>query len=160
MGPRKLVLVATVVSLLLLPSAGSAGVREEHPNLVGGELLGRGIALTLNYERFVSNQFGLGAGVMAISAGGGGVAIVPLYASYLPGDIHSLYLSGGATLLAGGGDLQDWESTWVIHGTIGYQYTSPGGFFVRPFFTYLHPAHAGSGDDYLIWPGLTIGGSF
>ena len=53
-----LVLVAPV-------TVSAAGVREEHPNLVGGELLGRGFALTLNYERFLNNHFGLGGGVMA-----------------------------------------------------------------------------------------------
>jgi hypothetical protein len=64
------------------------------------------------------------------------------------------------TLLAGGGDIKDWESTWLFNASVGYQYSSPGGFFVRPFFTYLRPTKQGSGDDYLVWPGLTIGGSF
>ena len=32
--------------LIALPTAVSAGVRDDHPNLVGGEVLGRGFALT------------------------------------------------------------------------------------------------------------------
>jgi hypothetical protein len=151
---------ATVAVLLVLPSVVIAGVRDDHPNLVGGELAGRGVAFTLNYERYFSNNFGLGAGLMAIKVSGAGVTVLPLYASYLPGNVHSPYLSVGATLLAGGGDLKDWESTWVVSASAGYQYNSPGGFFVRPFFTYLRPTEHASGDDYLIWPGLTIGGSF
>ena len=160
MKPRQFVLVATVVSLFALPSVATPGVRDERPNLVGGELGGRGLLFTLNYERFLSNEIGLGVGLMAVKASGGGITMVPLYASFLPGDTHSPYLSVGATLLSGGGDFQDWESTWLVHLTFGYQYQSAGGFFVRPFFTYLRPTEQGSGDEYLVWPGLTIGGSF
>jgi hypothetical protein len=97
---------------------------------------------------------------MAIKVSGAGVTIMPLYASYVPGNVHSPYFSAGMTLLAGGGDIKDWESTWLFNASVGYQYSSPGGFFVRPFFTYLRPTKQGSGDDYLVWPGLTIGGSF
>jgi hypothetical protein len=157
---RQFARAATVAFLLVLPSLAIAGVRDDRPNSVGGELGGRGVAFTLNYEHYFSNEFGLGAGLMAIKVSGGGVTVMPLYASFVPGNVHSPYFSVGATLLAGGGDLQDWESTWLVDASIGYQYTSPGGFFVRPFFTYLRPTDKGSGDDYLIWPGLTIGGSF
>jgi hypothetical protein len=160
MKSRQLVLAATVVSWLALPSVATAGVRDDRPNLVGGELGGRGVLFTLNYERFLTNDFGLGVGLMAIKTSGEGLTVVPLYASFVPGNTHSPYLSAGATLLAGGGDVQDWESTWLITLSAGYQYQSSGGFFVRPFFAYLRPTEQGSGDDYLVWPGLTIGGSF
>lgn len=160
MKPGQFVLIATAVSVFALPWAATAGIRDERRNLVGGELGGRGLLITLNYERFLSNQFGLGTGLMAIKVSGGGVTMIPLYASFMPGNTHSPYLSAGATLLAGGGDFQDWESTWLVHFSAGYQYQAAGGFFVRPFFTYLRPTEQGAGDDYLLWPGLTIGGSF
>ena len=86
--------------------------------------------------------------------------MVPLYVSFVPGNTHSPNLSAGATLLAGGGDFEDWESTWLANLTFGYQYQSSSGFFVRPFFTYLRPTERGAGDDYLVWPGMSIGGSF
>jgi hypothetical protein len=140
--------------------ASSAGVRDEKPNLVGGELLGRGVVITLNYERFINNHLGLGGGLMAIGGSGGSFTILPLYASLVPGDVHSLYLSGGATFLGGGGSIQDYNSTWFLTGSFGYQFQSRGGFFVRPLFTYMTPTDRGAGDAYLIWPGLTIGGSF
>jgi hypothetical protein len=136
-----------------------AGVRDDHPNLVGGELLGRGLVLTLNYERFLNNQFGLGAGLMAIGTSEGTIGIVPLYASFLVGDVHSLYLSAGGAIVGGGGSVQDYESTWILQGSVGYQYQSPNGFFVRPLFTVNNAASGGNG-GFLIWPGLTIGGSF
>lgn len=160
MKPRSLALVATFVSLLVLPSVAMSGVRDERRNLIGGELMGRGLLLTLNYERFVSNEIGLGFGVMAIKTSGEGIVMLPLYISALPGDRHSPYLSAGVTLLGGGGDVQSWEDTWLMHVSFGYQYQSAGGFFVRPFFGYMRPVERGRGDEYLIWPGLTIGGSF
>ena len=152
-------LLALAWMLLAPPRAVAAGVREEHPNLVGGELLGRGFALTLNYERFLTNQFGLGGGFMAIATSDGAIGIMPLYASIVTGDAHSLYLSAGGALLGGGGSIQDYESTWIMQASIGYQYQSRGGFFVRPLFTF-NQATAGSGGGFLIWPGMTIGGSF
>ena len=148
-----------LASILLAPVTVAAGVRDDHPNLVGGELLGRGFALTLNYERFLNNHFGLGAGVMAIGTPEGTVGIMPLYASVLTGDTHSLYLSAGGAFLGGGGEVHDYESTWIMQGTIGYHFQSPGGFFVRPLFTF-NQATSGSGGGFLVWPGITIGGSF
>jgi len=152
-----LLVLATV--LLAPPTVAAAGVREDHPNLVGGELLGRGLVLTLNYERFLNNHFGLGGGVMAIGTSEGVIGIMPLYASFLTGDVHSLYLSAGGAFLGGGGSVHDYESTWIMQGSIGYQYQSRGGFFLRPLFTF-NQATAGSGGGFLIWPGMTIGGSF
>ena len=145
--------------LVALPSVVSAGVRDDKPNLVGGELLGRGFAATINYERFLTNQFGLGGGIMAIGTSSGAVAIMPLYASLLLGDTHSLYLAAGGAMLGGGGTVQDYESTWIMQGSLGYHFQSEGGFFVRPLFTF-NQATQGSGGGFLVWPGITIGGSF
>lgn len=141
-----------------LPAA-AAGVREDHPNLVGGELLGRGFVLTFNYERFLNNHFGLGGGIMGFGTSSGTVGIMPLYASFLTGDEHSLYLSVGGAMLGGGGSVQDYESTWIMQGSVGYQFQSRGGFFVRPVVT-INRATAGSGGGTVVWPGMTIGGSF
>lgn len=158
-GTKATVLLTTIMGLLASWTIAAAGVRDQRPNLIGGEVGGRGIVLTLNYERFFNNQFGLGGGFMAIGASGGTVAIMPLYASFVTGDIHSLYLSAGAAFVGGGGSAQDFESTWLMQGSVGYHYQSPRGFFVRPLFTYMVPTEGGS-DEFLIWPGLTIGGSF
>lgn len=156
---RTAFLLVLALSLLAPLTVAAAGVREDHPNLIGGELLGRGFVLTLNYERFLNNHFGLGGGVMAIATSDGTVGIVPLCASFLTGDAHSLYLSAGGAFLGGGGAVHDYESTWIMQGSVGYQFQSPGGFFVRPLFT-LNKATSGSGGGVLVWPGMTIGGSF
>jgi len=158
MKAARIMVFATCLCMAGLPGISSAGVRDDKPNLIGGEILGRGIIVTLNYERFVTNNFGLGGGFMAIGGSGGAVAVVPLYLSVVPGDIHSVYLSAGATLGVDAAS-SSIESQWVITTAVGYQYHSPNGFFVRPLFTLLVPA-GGDSSDFLIWPGLTIGGSF
>jgi len=156
---RRFARLPLVIALLaLVPWSAAAGVRDERPNLVGGELMGRGIVLTLNYERFLTNTFGLGGGFMAIGTSDGAAYIVPLYASIVPGDTHSLYLGGGVAFVGGGGDVADSENEVLLQAAIGYQHQSHGGFFVRPFFALMVPAS--SSEDFLFWPGLTIGGSF
>lgn len=150
--------LSVLFGILLCPAIGfTAGLREDHPNLIGGEVLGRGFALTVNYERFLTNQFGIGAGFMMIGSSEGLVGVVPLYASYLTGNTHSLYLGAGAAFLSEGGSVNDFASTWVLQGSIGYHYQSAGGFFVRPLFTINQDVNS---DTFLIWPGITIGGSF
>ena len=140
----------------LLATPAAAQVREQNPNLVGGELLGRGVVLTLNFERFLTNNFGLGAGFMAIGSSGDFVGVIPLYASVVLGDSHGLYLGGGTTIFFGEGVLDDdFGSEAVGNLSVGYQFQSYGGFFVRPLFTVLFDE-----GDYVVWPGITIGGSF
>ena len=150
-------LLLSIALVALMASTGAAQVREQSPNLVGGELLGRGLIVTVNYERFFTNAFGIGAGLMAIGTSDGAAALVPVYASIATGDVHSLYLSAGATY-AGGGDTGDYDDTWLLTGSVGYMYHSYSGFYVRPLFTLFVPTEAS--DEFLIWPGISIGGSF
>jgi hypothetical protein len=156
---RSILFAVSTLWLCNATTSAAAGVREDHPNLIGGELMGRGFVLTANYERFLNNHFGLGGGVMAIGTSEGQAMIMPLYASFVTGDVHSLYLSAGGALLGGGGGFHDYESAWIMQGSVGYQFQSRGGFFVRPLFTF-NQATSGGGGGFLIWPGLTIGGSF
>lgn len=156
-------MVGVVAAMLLTLCAGASALAAEtveRPNMLGAELLGRGVVLTVNYERCLPNHFGAGAGLMAIGASGGGITILPLYVSYAPGKIHSPYVAVGGTLLGGGGSVQDFNSTWLMTVSVGYQYKSAAGFFVRPMFSYLAPTVKHEADDYIIWPGVTIGGSF
>jgi hypothetical protein len=147
---------AIVSAALLAVSTAAAQVREQNPNLVGGELMGRGLIVTLNYERFVTNNLGFGGGFMMIGTSDDLAGVLPLYLSVLTGDVHSLYLSGGVTILFGSDDgVGELESETAGTVAVGYQFHSYGGFFVRPLFTTLF-----ANDEFLIWPGITIGGSF
>ncbi len=147
-----------LVLMTVLATNVEAQIRKERSTFVGGEILGRGLFLTVNFERFVIPQVGLGAGVMGVGSSDGAVFILPLYASYVPGDIHSVYLSGGVTVLGGGGDAKDFESAFLITASVGYQYQSESGLFVRPLFSLIVPTE--ESDDFIIWPGIAIGGSF
>jgi hypothetical protein len=157
LGPRCAVLAS--VLLFAFASLATAGVRDDHPNLVGAEVLGRGIVLTLNYERFLTNHFGVGGGIMTIGGSNGLITLVPMYASVLTGDTHSLYLGAGGTLVNGTGEIFNFDTSWLLHASIGYQYQSPGGFFVRPFFSIIGSTVDDS-NGFIVWPGVTLGGSF
>jgi hypothetical protein len=141
----------------LSTSSVLAQVREQRPNFVGGEVLGRGLLATINYERWLSNQVGLGAGLMAIGTNDGAAVVLPLYVSYATGDVHSFYVSAGTTY-AGGGDVHEYDDLWLVTISAGYQFHSYGGFYVRPLFTLFLPTNGGEG--FLVWPGIALGGSF
>jgi hypothetical protein len=104
--------------------ANGIGIREQRPNLVGGELGGRGGIASVNYERYLSNKLGVGVGGMSWGEAGG---VIPVYISIVPaGDIHALYLSAGVTF---GWDANE-GSGWPAF-SVGYQFQSQGGFFLR-----------------------------
>lgn len=146
--------LALIVALAPL-GAGAAGIRETRPNLVYGELGGRAVLLSAGYERYLTDRVGIGVGAFGFGNSEGGVALVPVYLSFAPvGDIHSLYLSAGATYLGGGSWDENW-GTWFGTFSAGYQYQSEGGFFVRPLMTVIYRS-----DGFLALPGITIGGSF
>jgi len=160
---RKLVFIILCVSLVTIPltAFGQTGdtplVRVKRPNLVGGELGGRGILYSFNYERYFSPQIGVGAGLMGIGTGEGGVFLIPLYVSFTPvGNVHSLYLSGGYTIAGASAD--EWgttKSTGFGTAAIGYLYQSETGFYVRPTMSLLFIA-----DNFLAIPGIALGSSF
>ena len=146
--------------LLLVPLAAQGeGIREQRPNIVGGELVGRAPLLTINYERYFNNVFGIGVGVLGAANDNGFFGFLPLYVSINPvGDTKSLYLSAGVNLIGGGENLEDTESTSLIIFGVGFQYQSTGGFMVRPALYGLVPS--AESDDFLVLPGVSLGGSF
>jgi hypothetical protein len=148
-----------LIALVLVSSstASQAGIREERPNLIGGEILGRGLFFTINYERFLTNSLGLGVGAMGAGTSDGSFFVLSLYASVAPGDIHSAYFSGGITFAAGA-DANDLESTVIDNLAAGDQYHSESEFYIRPLLSLLIATE--STDDFLVWPSIRIGGSF
>ena len=135
------------------------GIRETRPNIVGGELVGRAPILTINYERYFNNKFGIGAGIMGAANDDGFFGFFPIYLSLNPvGDTKSLYLSVGLNFIAGGGNDGDTESERLYTFGIGFQYQGLGGFMVRPALYGLVPSS--SSDDFLLLPGVSLAGSF
>lgn len=151
----RLVLVA-LSFLVLAPSLALGEMTRERKNLVGGELLGRGLFLTGNYERYLTDVVSAGVGAFGLSSEDGAFFVLPLYAALTLGDPHSLYLSGGVTIFGGAdfdapGDNTESASTGVI--VVGYQYMSESGFYVRPAMNFLT-------EFTVTWPGIAIGGAF
>jgi len=149
--------LSCLLVLVLIASASPSAARDRAGrNLIGGELLGRGVFLTVNYERYLTEVLSVGAGLFGVGSEDGAVAVVPLYAAGTFGGTHALYLSGGVTVFAGSdfdnpGD--DTESDSTPNLTIGYQFLAESGLYVRPTFTYFT-------EFGLVWPGVSIGGSF
>lgn len=143
------------VLILLAPASARGGaVREDRPNLIAGELGGKAIIYSVMYERYLHSRVGIGIGGMAW-LGDDTAGLIPLTVSLIPvGDVHSLYLSAGVDLIVG---VADYEEDPPVLGTftIGYQYHSHGGLFVRPTLNVIYTDEA-----LLGFPGLAIGGSF
>lgn len=154
----RVVLLLTVIAALVVSPLAASGesVREQRPNLVFGEIGGKAVIFSAGYERYFNGRVGVGAGMVGWGGSGGGVGLFPVYVAFTPiGDIHSLYLSAGVTYIAG---VSNWDNDWVEWvgtASVGYQYQSTGGFFVRPTFNMLY-----RGDEFVIIPGIALGGSF
>ena len=152
---KLVVSLVLLVVLIILPVTAFGGIRDEKPNLFGGELGGRAILYSLNYERYFLNWVGIGVGAMGFANDKGGIGLFPLYVSFIPvGDKHGLYLSAGADY-ASASNWDEVSGTWLGTYAIGYQYQSYSGFFVRPTINMIY-----KGDGYIVLPGVAIGGSF
>lgn len=152
--------VLFLLLLLLVPlTVQGEGIREQRPNIVGGELVGRAPILTVNYERYFNNIFGIGVGVLGAANNDGFFGFLPVYLNLNPvGNTKSLYLSAGINFIGGGENLEDTESERLFIFGVGFQYQSTGGFMVRPALYGLVPSS--SSDDFIILPGVSLGGSF
>ena len=146
--------------LLLVPlTVQGEGIREQRPNIVGGELVGRAPILTINYERYFNNVFGIGVGFLGAANNNGFFGFLPVYLNLNPvGDTKSLYLSAGINFIGGGENLEDTESERLFFFGVGFQYQATGGFMVRPVLYGIVPSSAS--DNFIILPGISLGGSF
>ena len=159
---RRTMLMCLVIVMTLAPlAAHGEGIREERPNLVFGEIGGKAILFSAGYERYLTNQIGVGVGAVGWGAEDGGVGLFPIYAVLVPfGDMHSMYLSTGITYFAGYSNWDDDDdgdgwTEWVGTISAGYTYQSDGGFFVRPTMNMLY-----KNDGFVVFPGIAVGGSF
>ena len=156
----RLASVAALTALLGMVVVGGTARAEEvrvaKPNLIGGELGGRGVFCTVNYERYLNSHVGAGVGIEP-----GSPVWWTVYVSYLPGNVHSLYLSAGVTVVTLKVFGEEVGAPKPFHVAAGYQFQTPGGFVIRPFgmlwfihVDFIDETHA------LPWAGLTIARSF
>jgi len=151
-------ILALVLGCTAFAAHAQAEVRDQRRTLIGSEILGRGGLVTFNVEHFLTPKFGLGAGILAAGNSDGGVFILPLYISFVPGDVHSVYTGAGLSIFNGTAFGSDSETFRTFTLSVGYQFHSSDGLFVRPLFTLMSAPD--EGDSAFIWPGMTIGGSF
>ena len=163
-------IVLTMAVFLFSTRLQAQSVQGSPRNLLGVELLGRGILCSFNYERLLTDGIGAGGGVALWSLSGGSffgpskrstTLIVPTYVSWTPvGTTHSPYLAAGITVATSKTrelSLGDTRFDSRVFGalTAGYQYRSEGGIVIRPTVS-----HIISDGDNGFWPGITLGFAF
>ena len=164
-----------VVALLVLGKCSGSGLWAQTNatpprNMLGVELLGRGLLYSFNYERLLTRSVGVGGGVAAWSISDSGLfspaqksttVVIPAYISWTPaGRTHSPYLAGGITVAPSkvrqihlGNTFYNVNAFGTL--TAGYQFRSRGGFVVRPTLNGL----VFDGEPFL-WPGILLGFAF
>ncbi len=155
---RTLSLCLLVVILAAASGVNGEGIREQRPTLVYGELGGKAFLYSMGIERYFNNVVGMGVGMMGFGSDEGFVGLFPLYLSLNPaGDIHSLYLSTGITIVSAS-SWDETEANALFTGSIGYQFQSEEGLFVRPTMNIIFDTD--SDGFFIVLPGVAIGGSF
>jgi hypothetical protein len=160
--------LAVIWIFVTWPARSAAGIRDEQPNQIVLELGGRMPLIGVDYERWMSDFFGLGIGIGGFpciecgSANGDGylVATFPLYLCInLPlAENHGISLSTGATLGFPGHGQSAFAISWVA---AGYQLLSDGGFVLRPsVLLFFNTQSEGHIPLAWAWVGLQIGTSF
>lgn len=147
-------------------------------NFVGVELLGRGVAYSLTYDRSVQPQIALGGGFtyykLNFSTNGIDILLVPLYANYyFAGNYnHRGFFSAGATLIYVKAEISntiinyETNTVWPYQSTaegatlapnigLGYEYRTRGGFSTRLAAYGQYAFHS-----VVPWAGITLGTRF
>ena len=158
-----LAFVAACAASCLAPSRALSQelVRERLKSDVGIELLGKGVLYTFYYQYTPNKMIGLEAGLGLLGGGSGDdnatIAFFPIGAKlYLIPKDGSLFLAGGVTIVTAGTDAGPFEdSTHFGYGGLGFEYRGDSGILFRgTAYAFI------GGDDFFIWPGLTIGYTF
>jgi hypothetical protein len=144
------------------PAVNSAAknVREDRPNLVNFQLVGRGILYSVNFERYFTKWFGVGAGFMAFPSRKGISGAIPVFLNFNPiGDEHSLYVSPGVRFPYGEGDQFNSRAIGTLG--VGWQMQLRGGFMMRLGVEILFGDGVLYGYGVAIpLGGITLGGGF
>lgn len=162
------VLMIAVANSAFADSGGSSAM--ERPNSLSFELLGRGLLYSLNYDREVTPEIGVGFGLSFWKVGAHDadnkhyeatrITIVPIYLDYYfyNNRGNRFYVNGGLDMISAkfsdSAFTNDSDSgVYFVAGT-GYEYRGDNGFLFRGT---LYLFFAG---DIHLWPGLSLGYSF
>ncbi len=155
-------LVLSAIALLFSSVALTAQIRTTKPNDVTLELGGKCIAYSLGYQRTISPNFSLEAGVSLLGGGSGEGSSTLFFLNgggrlYLLKKDTSPYLSGGLVWISGATDVGPFEgsaSGVYFYASPGFEFRSPGGFLFRAGVYFLIKG------GFFVWPGISLGVGF
>jgi hypothetical protein len=157
---------------------------EYHPrkmygdNFVGLELLGRGLAYSVNYDRALNKKISIGFGftyyqmqILGISVD---LGLLPVYANYYftSGDTHRAFLGAGATVAYAKAEANNNFYRNLNDNSISASYARAEGsalypnvalgyeFRMKPGFTTRLTSYAQYIETVLPWVGITLGTHF
>ena len=164
---RALIAVAIISAASLIPGTARAEhTRVTNPSAIGIEVLGRGVAYSLFFDRVLSDDLvaGIGYGSASMDVAPNSAQLIPVYFNYyLARDQASLYLTAGATVVANSGDVKGDKTSIagleIKDGVIptvglGYENRSDAGYLFRI------AGYALIGGSVKPWAGFSLGYSF
>jgi len=165
----KQLITLTILSILISASQSNAQNSNTtyKKNQLYLELAGNGLVYSVNYERLLTENFTLRAGIgytPGLILAEGTFIQIPVTASYLLGGQSSkLEMGLGATFFSGqdveflGIDAEDF-SVVLVTGILGYRYVSRGGFVFRIALTPFYSSE--SEPNFNLYGGLSFGFMF
>ncbi len=154
------------VTVFVSGTAHAEHTRVTNPSAIGLEILGRGPAYSIFFDRVLSDDLvaGLGYGTASMDNVSATAQMIPAYFNYyLARDQASLYLTGGVTVVANSGDVKGDKTSIagleIKDGVIptvglGYENRSDAGYLFRL------AGYALIGGSVKPWVGLSFGYSF
>jgi hypothetical protein len=156
--PRILTAVVLCAMMFASEKSMAQSSRLEMPNDVNIELLGRCILYSFNYQRMLSQNFGLEGGFSLIGGSGASITLFSAGArAYLLGGNSSPCLGAGFVFASASTDAGPFSgSSSGSYGYIapGFEYRSSGGFLFRASINFL------VSDGFFVWPGFQFGIAF
>ncbi len=150
--------VLCLATVFFLPASLSAGGRENLPNAVDLELLGKCLIYSFSYQRMVAEPFGLEGGVSLFGDQEESIFFFTFGAKvyFLKKDASPFIGAGytGATNATEKGPLNEGVNGFGYVGP-GFEFRSEGGFIARAT---VYGLITGKGAQ--IWPGVSIGIAF
>ena len=133
-------------------SAQAQTVSQSEPNLIGVELLGRAFLYSVNYERNITQRFGIGVGMATWEIDNRLIGLFPMYLSVTPiGHKHRPYFTAGMTLGMRASTFYDSPTAAVGIIGAGYEYSSDRGLVIRPTLHMMFDRQ-----NRAFWPGIMM----
>lgn len=147
--------IMAVVCVFLGTNSGTAGSKTELPNDVSLELLGKCIIYSFSYQRTVTENFGIEAGVSLLGGSDASVAFFSVGGRlYLSSGNASPCIGGGIVIVTAStssGPFSGGASGSYGYIGPGFEFRSSGGFLFRGTVYFLVR------DGFFVWPGVQLG---